>query len=120
MILVPDSPLEDALHRVQRADDHIRDLDLRISEYLASYHEAALAIFDSKAPDKHLGTPKPLPMIAYILIGEAVYNLRAALDYLVFTLARIDSGRFQDGTQFPIEDRPQTFAKRVHGDQHGR
>ena len=38
------------------------------------------------------------------MLGEVVYNLRSALDYLIFELARHDSGRVQDGTQFLIED----------------
>lgn len=38
-----------------------------------------------------------------ILVGETVYNLRAALDYLVYELAILDSGHVQEKTQFPIE-----------------
>jgi hypothetical protein len=36
-----------------------------------------------------------------ILVGETIYNLRAALDYLVYQLAISDSGMIQKGTQFP-------------------
>jgi hypothetical protein len=44
-----------------------------------------------------------------ILIGEICYNLRSALDYLVFELAKFDSGVPQDNTQFPIEDTEKGF-----------
>lgn len=44
-----------------------------------------------------------------ILVGEAVYNLRAALDYLVFALAHLDSGSPQKQTQFPICRKPEEF-----------
>lgn len=54
--------------------------------------------------------PPPAPLIS-ILIGESVYNLRAALDYLVYELAWLDSGQVQEGTQFPI-DKSQTEFKR--------
>lgn len=37
-----------------------------------------------------------------IWIGEAVYNLRAALDYMIYSLAHLDSGKEQERTQFPI------------------
>jgi hypothetical protein len=37
-----------------------------------------------------------------IIVGEAVYNLRAALDYLVYELAALDSKSIQENTQFPI------------------
>jgi len=39
-----------------------------------------------------------------ILVGEVIYNLRAALDYLIYELAFLDSFKIQEGTQFPIED----------------
>lgn len=45
-----------------------------------------------------------LPPSFGIRVGEAIYNLRAALDYLVYELAILDSGGVQYGTQFPIED----------------
>lgn len=48
----------------------------------------------------------PLPPIFSILVGETIYNLRAALDYLVYELAFLDVGQIQKGTQFPIENWP--------------
>ena len=42
-------------------------------------------------------------------LGYAVYNLRAALDYLVYSLAFLDSGSEQKGTQFPICSKPSNF-----------
>ncbi len=50
-----------------------------------------------------------------ILIGEIIYNLRAALDYLVYELAILDSGEAQEGTQFPIESSPQGWHRRKDG-----
>lgn len=47
-----------------------------------------------------------------VLVGEICYNLRASLDYLVYELAIEDSGSAQEGTQFPIEDSPEGFARR--------
>ncbi|MGA3166175.1 MAG: hypothetical protein ABSF14_08640 [Terriglobia bacterium] len=46
----------------------------------------------------------PIPKDVSIIVGEVFYNLRAALDYLVYELARQDSGIRQDATQFIIED----------------
>lgn len=51
-----------------------------------------------------------LPLVS-ILIGEICYNLRSALDYLVYELAILDSSKRQDGTQFPIDDTPEKFSK---------
>jgi hypothetical protein len=44
-----------------------------------------------------------------IIVGEAVYNLRAALDYLVYELAALDSKSIQENTQFPICDTERKF-----------
>ena len=46
-------------------------------------------------------------------LGYAVQNLRAALDYLVYALAWLDSGAEKKGTQFPICDNPDQFKSGV-------
>jgi hypothetical protein len=56
------------------------------------------------------GVP-PVPDAAKIRIGEIVYNLRAALDYLVGELSELDSGTRQKDTQFPIVTNLEAFAK---------
>jgi len=38
------------------------------------------------------------------VISDAVHNLRAALDYIVYELSRFNEGRVVNGTQFLIED----------------
>jgi hypothetical protein len=47
-----------------------------------------------------------------IRIGEVCYNLRSALDYLIFELAKLDSCAEQSGTQFPIIDAKEDFEGR--------
>jgi hypothetical protein len=55
-------------------------------------------------------TPPPSTFVA-IVAGEALYNLRAALDYLVHALAWLDSGSPQDYTQFPITHTADSFER---------
>jgi hypothetical protein len=50
-----------------------------------------------------------MPFLIAVLVGEICYNLRSALDYLVYGLARRDSGSIQKGTQFPIVDKKEQF-----------
>jgi hypothetical protein len=50
-----------------------------------------------------------------ILIGEVCYNLRSALDYLVFELAKLDSRKEQSKTQFPIVGAREDFAANAKG-----
>jgi hypothetical protein len=54
--------------------------------------------------------PRYLPRSIY-LWGEIAYNLAAALDYLIFILAKVGSGSEQDGTQFPVCAKPQFFER---------
>ncbi|MGB8683315.1 MAG: hypothetical protein WCD12_10560 [Candidatus Binatus sp.] len=45
------------------------------------------------------------------LTSEFVHHARAALDYVIFTLAWRDTGSEQKGTQFPINSTPEKFAR---------
>src|SRR5580704_81891 len=99
-------PLQDAIDRVDRAVEHIEDFKRRQAGLGQMYHDATIVEFNPEKPHNLMANTR----IAYvdslfgILLGEIVYNLRAALDYLVFELARHDSGAVQAGTQFPICD----------------
>lgn len=65
-----------------------------------------------------------------ILVGEIAYNVRSALDSLVYDLAVLGKKaatassrkKWKDpiGTQFPIEDNPQVFDARVTGTLNGK
>ena len=70
--------------RVKRAREHIAALGVHLQEW-------------TTLPVAELGW-------ASVLIGDALFNLRAALDYLVYVLAVVNNnGRHVSGTQFPIE-----------------
>jgi hypothetical protein len=109
--------LESALARTRRAREHIVDLIARITAIRQEQHNAISWTWDTDP--EHLGEPTlvvdryvPIPGQLGILIGEICYNLRSALDYLIYELAILDSGKIVDGTQFPIEDKPKGFAHR--------
>lgn len=108
-------PLDGAYARLERAREHLANLEGQI----ASFRDDQSARFEI---DLVPGTQKlriganrraaAPPPIFRILIGEIVYNLRAALDYLVYELAILDSGSSKSGTQFPIEQTAKGFADR--------
>lgn len=56
-------------------------------------------------------TPEPFPDDLKGLLGEFANALRTSLNYLVFVLARSDSGKAQKGTQFPIVESNQEFVR---------
>jgi len=105
--------LHAAQARVGRADEHLANLKALIESVRKEYSDAPVEDdFRLSMSSEVPGIESERPLIS-ILLGEIVYNLRAALDYLVYALARKDSGKFQNGTQFPIENAPKGFAGRL-------
>jgi len=100
--------LDGAYVRILRAEEHLNELNLKepiVSGTQTGFHPDAfgpLTIRDEDVP----------PLIVGVIIGEIVYNLRAALDYLIYELAFLDSGSIQNNTQFPIEDNATAFQRR--------
>lgn len=108
-------PLDGALKRIRRADVHIRRLTSIIERFRKANQKNIVAHKQLEATQLNLkpgqklttvqsqtaiGLPEDIP----IIVGETIYNLRAALDYLIYELAIKDSGSPQPGTQFLIED----------------
>jgi len=109
-------PLDGAFQRVDRAQEHFGELQRHISVIRQRYVDTARIYFDPNPPHRAYAYPSgeiSYPPILSIVLGEICYNLRSALDYLIFELAREDSGTIQDGTQFPIDDTPQKFAGNI-------
>ena len=52
-------------------------------------------------------------------LSYVVFNLRSALDYLVYVLALLDSGSEQSGTQFPIHRKKHSFNKSAKRELRG-
>jgi len=108
----PVPPLAGAELRLGRAREHIAAIRARIeaieiaeSFTIAAHQEGSLVFL--------VGHPAQGPPLELsVLVGEVLYNLRSALDYVVFVLAALDSGKPQNGTQFPIEDTPEGFVGR--------
>ena len=117
--------LDDARARVARASEHIARLEgevgdiwlrgaQRNSAVVAPPNMVAGEIEDSTHTDTIVGgAQQPVPPIIPILVSEAAYNLRAALDYLVFELSVLDSGKGQERSQFPIESSPNNWKQRL-------
>jgi hypothetical protein len=101
--------------RSERARKHFNDLKLRID----ALREINLHLIPADRQFDFSPLNAPLLVLpdqmTSILIGEVVQNLRSVLDYLIYALAWIDSGTFQDGTQFPIDRCRKEFERRERG-----
>lgn len=109
MVVVRPPSLVGADARLARAREHLGELQVLTD----SYTEANPGLLQVDGMTVRDVTPMVMPPIAIsVIIGETTYNLRAALDYLVFELAALDSGEYQEQTQFLIDDTPESFLRR--------
>lgn len=117
------NPLNGAYKRVDRASKHLSDLK-RGNKVFRQYNIDSISIDYQRERNPIKWNefiyfrnvrrrPIPVPQEFSIFVGEIIYNLRAALDYLVYELACFDSKQEVEGTQFPIENSPETFDTRV-------
>ena len=119
--------LDGANLRFKRSVEHIRSLR-RMQARIAAIDRDSVVIHGNEQPPEELpdgsrrfyspvlelpDLPPDNPNWA-IRVGEAIYNMRAALDYLVYSLAYLDSRQPQEKTQFPIFDKPSAFKNAVH------
>ena len=109
-------PLDGAIERVRRAYEHSADLQARLAPFLERGDTPAIYPNIREVIQIESGMTVPMTMRVLILIGEICYNLRSALDYLIYELTKLDHGRApQFFTQFPIEDSPKKFQGRRKG-----
>lgn len=95
-------PLYGASLRHVRADMHLSEARRLVAGFSEACKDHIVTDDDGRIV-KLDGWPE-IPNILPVVVSDAIHNMRAALDYIVFELARYDSGRIQDGTQFIIED----------------
>lgn len=106
-------PLDGSFEREWRAGEHLVELEGEIANVFR--RQAYNVPFDLDPNPPHGAINVRLPPETFfgmrigILVGEVCYNLRSALDYLIFELAKLDSGIEQGGTQFPIMDAKKDF-----------
>jgi hypothetical protein len=98
-------PLDDAWLRFQRADRHLAEANELVQKFGdACKHYIVTDNNRNPTPTFVLESTPDLPIMLPLIVSDAIHNMRAALDYIVFELARYDSGKVQNGTQFLIED----------------
>jgi len=104
--------------RVERAGEHIQGLRKHLEAW-ADAHTESFGFAEIEpgrvGPVQHRELPKRMVAEAAVFIGDALFNLRAALDYLVYIIAGLCEGREVHGTQFPIEDSMDMFDARITG-----
>jgi hypothetical protein len=93
------NPLDGAFQRIFRAQNYIRECDGLMRHFASVSEDVIIANYNTSTPIEFPDIPSDLPLA----VSDAIHNIRAALDYLVYELALKDSGAIQEGTQFPFE-----------------
>ncbi|MDQ7246287.1 hypothetical protein [Dongia sedimenti] len=93
--------------KVERAKCHIRNLQALIEAFRASQPYEFITDHDPKTGENiyRVGIKESIPAKASVIIGDALHNLRAALDHLVSDLIRANGKEPNGGTGFPIVNR---------------
>lgn len=102
---------ESAVAKLERARHHINDLNRCIGEYLSQEPFDLVRSFDPSTHYLTLSTKAntPIPKEISLIIGDAVHNLRSALDHVYWEIMGSRVQRIQD-IQFPIY----TLFNKVH------
>ncbi|MGB6771764.1 MAG: hypothetical protein WBF51_07140 [Candidatus Dormiibacterota bacterium] len=94
--------------KVERAKKHVNDLESEVHAFLATnpYEVGAKRDPDTRKPLHYLVGVRDTPIEAATLAGDAIQNLRSALDHLVHHLIQVGTGRSGPfyHSEFPIFD----------------
>ncbi len=91
--------------KIERAKKHIHDLEIEVHSFINSnpYQIGAKHEPEEGELVYYVSSARDVPMAIACIAGDAVQNLRSALDYMVYELIRHDVGREpSDHVCFPI------------------
>jgi len=106
--VAPPISLKQPKLRHDRAGEHLADIETMVKT-VRSEHKIAIRQGDPDPPES-VEIPAGIGDRLSVRIGEHIYNLRAALDYLIYEL----SGHKRQ-TQFPVEKDRNSFNSRKTG-----
>lgn len=100
--------------KIERAKEHIRNFDVARQSFIQS-KPYTIGTKPHPVPQiehttLYIADVKPIPDIIPLIIGDAVHNLRSALDFLMWQLVEAGGGVPDKTTYFPVADGPQQYA----------
>jgi hypothetical protein len=96
--------LDDPLNKMQRANEHLQELDREISLYQAAHtYSVTKELNGDKTSYIYRIKPNVLPSLRIgTIIGDIIHNMRSALDHLAWQLALLATPTPYEYTAFPI------------------
>jgi hypothetical protein len=103
--------------KIERAKQHIRDLDAAISAFLRDHPYTLGAKPHPMSQIRHttlyVAEVKAVPDDISLIIGDAIHNLRSALDYLMWQLVEAAGGTPGKSIYFPISETAQQYQSTI-------
>ena len=100
--------------KIKRAEKHISDLDVCIQSFFDSNPYRIGAKPHPVAAINHttlfIAEVQPVPSDIALILGDAIHNLRSALDHLAWQLVKAGGGQPDRDTFFPICESSQQYA----------
>jgi hypothetical protein len=94
--------MADPYSKIGWAERHLRSLDAATREFCTPAKAYTLSSYDDTEQKQYVFRMKVnnIPAEICLMVGDAIYNIRAALDQTIWALARING--IPSHTQFPI------------------
>ena len=107
--------------KIERANQHIADLDTLLSDFIKANPHRIIIHPDSETGQVRLAVDlnKPLPAHCSTITGDAVHNLRTALDHLACALVEAGGGVVKAHTVFPFHEDRDNFEANFEGKIEG-
>lgn len=100
-----EAPLAGCFDKLLRAKTHLDDLQARIDPYLANAYDLRPEIDREDGLFlSRLVVAEPIPVEWSLIVGDAVHNMRSALDQAVCRLAECTGAEVTNDHKFPIRD----------------
>jgi hypothetical protein len=110
-------PFNGARLKIERAKQHIDELNRRVQALVASgIHKLSLHIDPDTGNDSlQIEVSQVVPEDFAIIIGDALHNLKGALDFTVNEIVVNRLGRYDEHTRFPFRDKRDALIAAVNG-----
>lgn len=99
--------------KVERAEKHIRELEAIFDGYVATHKEVITAKPDNDTREIMFGYR--FPNLTPTIVGDAIHNLRAALDHAYCILIEANGQRVDDSAMFPFVKHGKELEGRIRG-----
>ena len=113
---------ENAKLKIKRAKHHIIELNGQIDTYSAQHPLRIFRSFDSKASQVtyRVKTKIPMPEDIPLIIGDAIHNLRSALDLLIYEMVgdKCKTAGQRKNVQFPFSKSAQCLGSTINTNLH--